>query len=171
MNIQIKNIKVYNALSEETTCFTADVFVNGKKIAYAKNDGRGGSTYYNHYNREDRPALEAAEEFAKTLPSTTYNGSFGELVIESTLETIIDDAIDAFEKNKDKKKMEKEMEASILIGKPNGFSYRVFGFKGKIKLKSVSPESLQKLIDYAKSNMREGEVILNTNLKDLQVTL
>lgn len=171
MNIQIKNIKTYNALSEETTCFTADVFVGGKKIAYAKNDGHGGCTYYNVYKREDRPTLEAAEEFVKTLPSTTYNGSFGELVIESTLETIIDNAITAFEKKKENKRMEKDMETSILIGVPNGFSYRAFGFQYKLKLKSVSPESLQKLINHAKSKMREGEIILNTNLSDLQVTL
>ena len=40
MNIELKNIKIAEHLSEETTAFTADIFVNGKKVGYARNDGR-----------------------------------------------------------------------------------------------------------------------------------
>jgi hypothetical protein len=160
MNIQIKNIKIYEALSEETTCFTADVFVNGKKIAYAKNNGHGDSTYYNTYNPKHRPILEAAEEFAKTLPSTFYRN----LEIKSTLENLIDDAIS-------NKEQLKEMEYGILVGKPDSPVWEVFAFTGNPKLKKLSPEMLQKLVDSAKSHIKDGEVILNTNLTDLQVTL
>jgi hypothetical protein len=41
MKIELKNVKINKMFSEETTCFIADVFINGKKTAYAKNDGRG----------------------------------------------------------------------------------------------------------------------------------
>ncbi len=33
-------------MSEETNCFVADLYINGKKIGYVKNDGRGGCTDY-----------------------------------------------------------------------------------------------------------------------------
>ena len=182
MNIQIKNIKVYEALSEETACATTDVFVDGKKIAYSKNVGHGGSTDYRVYKTEDRPILEAAEEFAKTLPSTIHKGAFGDLEIKSTLESIIEQAVYDFEQAKFTKAKErnarkfqlamaKDMETAILIGKPNGNSYRIFPFKSKNKLRFVSITSLQTLIDHAKSHIKDGEVILNTNLADLQVTL
>ena len=41
MKIQLKSLKVFEEMSEETTAFVADVFVNNKKVAYAKNDGIG----------------------------------------------------------------------------------------------------------------------------------
>ena len=40
----LKNLKVHNDMSDETTCFSADLVCNGKVIAYCKNDGQGGMT-------------------------------------------------------------------------------------------------------------------------------
>ena len=40
----LKNLKVHDDMSEETTCFSADLVCNGKVIAYCSNDGQGGST-------------------------------------------------------------------------------------------------------------------------------
>lgn len=45
MKLELKNIKVHEDMSEETTCFSATLYANGKKVATCKNDGRGGSTY------------------------------------------------------------------------------------------------------------------------------
>ena len=44
MKLQLKKIKIYDELSEETICFTAELYADGKKVATVKNDGRGGST-------------------------------------------------------------------------------------------------------------------------------
>jgi len=44
MEITIKNLKVIKALSEETLCFTATVYVDGKKAGTASNRGFGGMT-------------------------------------------------------------------------------------------------------------------------------
>ena len=40
----LKNLKVHDDMSDETTCFSADLVCNGKVIAYCSNDGHGGST-------------------------------------------------------------------------------------------------------------------------------
>ena len=71
MKLELKNIKVNLAFSEETTMFQADIYANGKKIGYAKNDGRGGSTWYNPYEGTFG-LLRLAEAFAETLPSDFY---------------------------------------------------------------------------------------------------
>jgi len=44
--ITLKSVKVNDRLSEETTCFSATVYVDGKRVAIAKNAGRGGPNRY-----------------------------------------------------------------------------------------------------------------------------
>ena len=40
----LKNLKVHNDMSDETPCFSADLYCNNKKVAYCKNEGQGGMT-------------------------------------------------------------------------------------------------------------------------------
>ena len=49
MDIQLKSIKFSEHLSEETNAFTANLYVDGKKIGYCRNDGRGGNTLVQPY--------------------------------------------------------------------------------------------------------------------------
>ena len=44
MKVELKSIEHSDKLSHETLAFFGKVFVNGKYIAHAENDGRGGST-------------------------------------------------------------------------------------------------------------------------------
>lgn len=68
MKVELKKLKVHNDMSEETTCFSAEVYIDGKHVGHAKNDGRGGCTFI-HPEQGMRPTLEAAEAWAKTLPN------------------------------------------------------------------------------------------------------
>lgn len=43
LKIALKNVKVMESLSEETVCFSADVYEGGKLIAHVSNHGHGGS--------------------------------------------------------------------------------------------------------------------------------
>ena len=45
MNIEIRNIKYAAHASQEPHCFSADVYVDGKKAGTARNEGRGGATH------------------------------------------------------------------------------------------------------------------------------
>ena len=45
MEIKLKNLKIAKFMSEETTCFQATIYVDGKIAGTAQNDGHGGSTY------------------------------------------------------------------------------------------------------------------------------
>lgn len=44
--IELKNLKYAEFASEETACFEATVYVNGKRFCIVSNDGRGGDNRY-----------------------------------------------------------------------------------------------------------------------------
>lgn len=70
MKIELKNIKVMNSLSEETVCFSASIYVDGKKAGQASNRGHGGNT---DYRFTDRELEKRFEEYAKSLPSKVFH--------------------------------------------------------------------------------------------------
>jgi hypothetical protein len=53
MKIELKNVKFSDFASEETNCFRADVYVNGKKAGYCNNDGHGGCTNVHVDNQKE----------------------------------------------------------------------------------------------------------------------
>jgi hypothetical protein len=69
MTIELKNVKVAHHMSEETTAFTATLYINGKKAAHVKNDGRGGD---NHPWFLDRELEKDFHEFCKSLPPRQF---------------------------------------------------------------------------------------------------
>lgn len=159
MNVVLKNVKHMPSMSEETECFTADVWYNGKKIAYAKNQGHGGSTYY-HSEIGMRDLLAEAEAEAKKLPPTEYEGH----VFESDLESVIDDLLTEYLKNQDFKKSTRK---GILYETPSGERY-IYSWKGytipKLLKMANGIKSIKKAITTLKN---EGNTILNTNLGHL----
>jgi hypothetical protein len=84
MKIELKNLKINERLSEETTCFSATVYVNGKRAFEAGNRGHGGCNEY-------KGAYEAAAAYAATLPP--YTGVVGSIPYD--LDMLIDDLIEA----------------------------------------------------------------------------
>jgi hypothetical protein len=169
MKIELKNFKYYAGMSEETNAFTADVYADGKKIAYAKNDGHGGSTYY-HAEPKNRTLLEQAEAYCKSLPDQKPEGYT--FVIKMDLEQMIDDLVTEKLLEQDKKKQQKRMETEIQIGVPNGMSYRTvsFGRGKKVPLSQIPRATLQKAVDDLKAKY-PNEQILNTNLQALGINI
>lgn len=159
MKIELKNLRVNLAFSEETTMFHADIYVDGIKAGHAQNDGRGGSTYYHGINRD---LIEKAEAYCSTLPSTFY----GKLEIKSDLEGVIDnlveDSIQAKEKAKHDKKFLKDMEAGLLYGTKEKYTRLSWGLP--IKAMLMSPTYTKLVLDKFKELKKAGHTILNTNL-------
>jgi hypothetical protein len=170
MKLELKNVKINEAFSEETLMFKADLYVNGKKVAYANNDGRGGCTFYNPYSIELRPILAQAEDYCKTLPSTFHTYGSKTIEIKSNLEHWIDDIVYAISNKKviekHKKKLAKDMLKGICYGSENG--YRILSWKGytleQILNRNEGREHVTRKI---KELVEQGETILNTNLSQL----
>jgi len=170
MKIELKSIKIAEFLSEETTAFTADIFVDGIKVGYAKNDGHGGSTGYNAYEGK-RDLLHKAEQFCLGLPSKTYDigGGRSPLVLEMNLEFIIDELVEAELKRKDAKKFEKKMVNRLMWGIPNTNRYTEVKFTKP--LAQIPLLQLQVIVNKYKAQFKEGQVFLNTNLEGLGINI
>jgi hypothetical protein len=96
MKLQLKKVKIYDELSEETICFTAELYVDGKKVAVVKNSGQGGSTDVYYINGIPIEEVRKLEEYAKKHPVVYY--LYGEEVkfygvdylVDKLLEQMID---------------------------------------------------------------------------------
>lgn len=61
MKLELRNVKVAESLSEETTAYTATLYVDGKPTVDCSNHGQGGPDMY-HPIKGDRESLDAVEK-------------------------------------------------------------------------------------------------------------
>ena len=161
MKIEIKNVQFSEALSEETNAFTANLYINGKKVGYCKNQGHGGCTDYRADSPEYRQIIADAEAYCKTLPKVKFKTSEW----DQSLEWVIDMLMEDWLKAKEKKKEMRQMAKAILVGVPNAHTYSIYKFK--VPLTQIPKLQLEMAIMRIKGDLKKGEVILNTNLKEL----
>jgi hypothetical protein len=173
MKIEIKNVKINNSFSEETICFTADIFVDGKKTGYARNDGRGGCTHYSSYHKPNNDHdLRQAEAYAKTLPSTSHEFMGKTMVLESNLESLIDEMVYAIDNKREADKFQKKIQKAclnnIVWGVENGTSIKSMGWKSHTIEQLLKTQNgvtaIKNTIIRIKGEMKEGEKILNNNI-------
>jgi hypothetical protein len=82
--IELRNLKVHADMSEETTCYSAEVWVNGEKGFYAQNDGRGGADFFQPVYDERNAAvrergyalLRSARAYASSLPVYRFRDGY-----------------------------------------------------------------------------------------------
>ncbi|OIO40156.1 hypothetical protein AUJ10_03815 [Candidatus Pacearchaeota archaeon CG1_02_31_27] len=153
MKLELKSIKHSPSLSEETEAFTADLWVNGKKVAYCSNRGQGGCTDYHPYDPSLRPLLKEVEEYCKTLPPVKSHNYELKMDLEFKIDTLLSEWLEAKDFNK------------VLIYKTKD------GVKMECKWKGVTLNQLLKRADGISAVRRkitnlqaEGCTILNTNL-------
>lgn len=73
VKITIKKFTVNKALSEETLCFSATVFVDGKMAFSVLNRGNGGCHEYSTYGIENgRKLLDSAMSYARNLKKDDF---------------------------------------------------------------------------------------------------
>lgn len=114
MKISVKNVKIAEFASEETLCFQATVYIDGKSAFSARNDGNGGCNLYDG----DQAAVRAAELWSSKQPGAFGMDGFGDL------DTQVGDAIDIFIAGREMKKLLKGIaytdSGEIYTWKPPG---------------------------------------------------
>ncbi len=65
MKIELKNVRIVKQMSEETTAFTASIWIDGKRVGEASNRGHGDPILALFDNRETGDRFRA---YCKTLP-------------------------------------------------------------------------------------------------------
>jgi hypothetical protein len=94
VKIQLKRFTTNARLSQETTAFAADVWVDGKRVGHAENDGHGGATIV----RLDPSICALVEAHGKTLVPDEIKG------FTTGAEWIVDQLVDAeLQKRSDRK--------------------------------------------------------------------
>ena len=104
MKIELKNVQYAAFASEETNCFDATIYVDGKRAGSARNDGHGGCTWV-----EPRELQQRLDEYGATLPRTSLGESFGDM--QQDAESLIDDLLETWLQRRD---MKRAMSGRIL---------------------------------------------------------
>lgn len=96
MHIELRKVKIYPRLSEETLAFNADVYIDGKKRGTAENTGKGGCTSIWPRDLEDQLVA-----YAKTLPQrvadNVTNKDGTPFTYDVTCDHLIDDLVADYE--------------------------------------------------------------------------
>ena len=87
MRITLKNIKYSAFASQETSCYEASLYFDGKKVGIVSNQGHGCDDVY-YLDRRDEGAVEA---YIKTLSQWTHECESGDTTLETVCGEILDD--------------------------------------------------------------------------------
>lgn len=101
MKIELKNIKTNMALSEETICFSANLYKDGKKVGQVVNRGHGGSHEYSFGYDVERPMNDWCKA---NLPKWKSDFGSGE-EWDTDLEIYISELVNDFNVNKHMKSL------------------------------------------------------------------
>ena len=101
------------------------IYINGVHAGYTKNEGHGGSTYYQAKDEKGKELIRQAEEYCKTLPPIEYPADkyMEAFSIDMNLEHYIDDLLNKYIEKKEtakfNTKLNKTMSQGIVYGVPN----------------------------------------------------
>jgi hypothetical protein len=166
MQIELKNIKFSEALSEETNAFVCDVYVNKIKVAYAKNDGHGGNTFYHTYEGKHE-LLKQAEKFCKAMPPLKFSDMELPMDLEMKIDTLLEDWLKAKGEKKMAKNLQKDMLVGLCIKTSNGYSQLTWKHgSNKVTIIELvrNPKGREILKNAIAKVKAEGKEVLNTNI-------
>jgi hypothetical protein len=132
VKIELRKVKVHKDMSEETTCYSAEVWLDGVKAGNVSNDGHGGCDRV-----QPRELHERLDAYAKTLPAGRYPNS---------VETVTTGALDEYLARRD---FERRVKACVLL----------VGKDGKLRLtKRFAADALRNAVAHF---VGQGERVLN----------
>ena len=161
MKLDLKAIKFYEGMSEETNCFQGKLYINNKHVADVKNNGQGGNTDVYPINKLSGMIIQNANEWLASQPKkkcVEFNYEY-----HRNIESEVDDLFADWLQAKADKKFIKQMDKGIMYG--TKYNYQLIYWKnttltafmqsevGKVRVKQV-----------IKDLKAKGETILNTNI-------
>jgi hypothetical protein len=164
--LQLKNIKFSEWNSEETNCFQAVVYLKGKRVGLAHNEGHGGPTDVSPIDsdfesfRELRAYCQAQADANKEEYYETY----------TIIDLLFEEWLRGQYAKKDKARQSRDFAKAICYSKPNeadGYYKLEFKKGGKATTITEIQGSLSGrafLIGKCKGLVAQGCKVLNTNL-------
>lgn len=134
--LTLKKLKIHDDLSEETTCFSADLYEDGKLMAHVSNRGYGGCN-------DVVPAGKLTHKDVRHLDNMDVEVEIGEIMCDMDVT--------------------KRYQSKALVLK-KGSDYSKIGFKLSIAQMKKNPAYLMQLKEMIKKEEKKGFTILNTNI-------
>jgi hypothetical protein len=145
MKVELRNIKYAAFASQETSCFDATIYIDGKRAGYVRNDGTGGCHRYDPNQLEERIG-----EHALALPeyASQWNEGFSK---EAKKRLVVDQLISAL------------LEAYLLRKDYKRLIARTVAFVGKdgklYELRSVPKSEHARAIERLKARADVDQVL------------
>ena len=154
--IVLKNFKHHDDMSEETLCFSADVWIDGYKAGYAKNGGYGGPTDVSPYDAKGRELIKFASGQIEAMPPEVVEYMGKTLTINSRIDNYIDDLVSKMLEDKEEKRITNWIKKKLPTGivARNGDEVHYFPF-----LSRNTPEGKQMIIDVVKRKYPNCEIL------------
>jgi hypothetical protein len=111
MKIELKALKYSDFASQETHCFQANVYIDGKMRGWAENDGRGGMT-----NIQPRELYETIKQCTDKIPPRIVKFSGAVMELEASPDSYIDELVTLALHEKD---LKRAMKSKILFTREN----------------------------------------------------
>lgn len=170
--VSIKNVK--RNIGHDLGGLYCEICFDGKKVAYYNDDGYGGETEIEPFDKKGAEMMKSLEDFLNEQNFTQFQ-------YEEEKKRFAEEYLTAPEDMKLKEQLEficerlellhslkRKMKGAILFGNPFAGSYRSISW-GKIKsldeiVEKYGKKVLVDAIKEVKEKMVEGEVIYNTNI-------
>ena len=111
MKIELKALKYSDFASQETHCFQANIYIDGKMRGWASNDGRGGMT-----NIQPNDLWAEIKQYTDKMPPTIYKYGDQEMTLEASPDGLIDEFVTLALHEKD---LKRAMKTRILFTREN----------------------------------------------------
>jgi hypothetical protein len=102
MKITLKKLRHHKSLSQDSNAFSADVYVDDKKVAAATDDGWGGNIQFEPYDPE---LLNKVIEWTKTLPDVEFEIDGEKHLLNQSLDLIVGNMVQEDLFNKELKRI------------------------------------------------------------------
>lgn len=153
---ELKNIKHAEFASQETNCYNATLYVDGKPFAQVGNEGHGGCDFEYADPRtglDNKAFYEKYKAITATLPSeVAYEGTSREFTMEGSIEGVCSNLLTEWLINRDIKKILKR----VSVVRPDFKKGEYAQYPASVK---PTPENIAKL--RAQSNWKSDNIVLN----------
>lgn len=159
-------------MSEETSAFTADLYIDGKMAGIASNSDTGRPTRVQATSRGGRLLIQKAEKWCQTLPPELYaEGGKKPVEIKMDLKGYVDTLFNDYLREKDIKqyqqKVRKAMKEHIVISADPKSACRLMRLNMPIEALLTLPADVSHLRKFiaekALPKLGENEKIINSN--------
>ena len=126
MEIELKKIKIVDEMSDETTCFCADVWIDGKFEGRVQNSGQGGCNDYAPHRLED-----VLQKHAESLGPVEFGGTW----LERDADMVVSELLEAH-------RLRKELRRRLVfVSKSDGEIRETKAFKPRVLAELLKPEN------------------------------